>query len=103
MEIFEKLVLDQVQIVAHASVIQVRCKKQKWVRNGDQEMLIEPSGGFHRYTLSPGDWDLADQLNVRSYAEIVWTPEVIQEYQANVARRSSDENVQQNAVPNLST
>jgi len=87
MEIFEKTVLDQVEIVKSLGVIQVRCVKQKWVRSGDQELMVEGNVGLHRYSVNPGEWDLADQLGVRSYAEIEWTPEVLAAYQARLDYR----------------
>lgn len=87
MEIFEKTVMDQIEIVKSLGVIQVRCIKQKWVRSGDQEMLVEPNVGLHRYSLNPGEWELADRLGVRSYADIEWTPDVIAAYQARLDLR----------------
>jgi hypothetical protein len=83
MEIFEKKIIDMVEIIQTTGVIQIRCIKQKWVRSGDQEMLVEPNVGLHRYALNPGDWAGADAIGVRSYADAAWSPEVIARWQAS--------------------
>ena len=87
MEIFEKMVIDQVEVVKALGVIQVRCIKQKWVRSDTQEILVEPNTGFHRWSINPGNWQLADELGVRAYADIEWTPEVIAAHEQRVAER----------------
>lgn len=86
MDIVEKYVVDLVEIVQSTGMIQVRCVKQKWVKSGDQELLVEPRVGFHRFSLSPGQWTEAESLGVKSYADAAWSPEVIAAYQEMVQK-----------------
>lgn len=81
MQIIEKLILDRVEILNSSGILQIRKIKQKWVINGDQEILVEPNAGLWRTTVNPGQWDLANEIGVRSYADIAWTPEVIEAWQ----------------------
>lgn len=86
MEIVEKYVVDLVEIVQSTGIIQVRCIKQKWVKSGDQELLVEPRVGFHRFSLAPGQWSEAESLGVKSYADAAWSPDVIAAYNSAVQK-----------------
>lgn len=78
MQVVERKVLDQVQVITQSGIILVRFVLQKWVVGENQEILVEPKSGLHRYSIVPGDWALAEELGVRSYAETAWTPELLQ-------------------------
>lgn len=84
MEIFIKYSLDLFELENTWKTISVRSRIEKWVTINGQDVLVEPNAGFHRISLSPGDWDGADAWGVRDYANICWTPEVIDAWNAKI-------------------
>jgi hypothetical protein len=86
MEVVMKYALDRVEVEQTWKTINVRSRVQKWVKNGADEMLVEPNAGLHRVVLNPGDWAGADKWGVRSYADIAWGADVISAWQAEQER-----------------
>ncbi len=82
MKLIEKYVLHSCHIIEDTKVIAVKSRIQKWVVSGDEEILVENNAGLHRLMLAPGDWTGADKMGVRQYADLVWTDEVINAWQA---------------------
>lgn len=73
MALTEKTIIDLVEVL-ESNVLQVR-EATIIERDG-----VEISRTFNRYVATPGD-DLSGSNNkVRAIAEVLWTPEVINEY-----------------------
>ena len=82
-------VVDKVEIDENTKSIGVRTRLQKWVTSSEGEMLVQDNAGFHRISLRPGDWSGADQYGVRSYADLAWTRESIDAWDAMQAQNAS--------------
>lgn len=77
MALEEKSIIDLVEVIEN-NTIQVR-RRDQILKDG-----VEISASFHRHIVCPGD-DLTDQdPKVVAIAEALWTPEVIEAYQATL-------------------
>ena len=73
----KETVIDKIEIIENGS-LQIR----QAIRIIEDGNIISQS--FHRYVLHPGQ-DVADQpANVQAIANVVWTQEVIDAYNASV-------------------
>ena len=77
MQVENRYVLASCSIEEPYKTINVRSGIEQWVVNGSEALKLDTVGGIHRISLSPGDWAGADQWGVRHYADLVWTPAVI--------------------------
>lgn len=85
MALTESNVIDQIEITSN-NVIQVR---ESIIIKRDEEVI---STSFHRYTLSPID-DISNQdEKIKTIANAIWTPEVINTYKENLAKVTALEN-----------
>ena len=76
MSLEKQITTDKIEIVGPHKQIQVRVATNI-VENGN---II--SSSYHRHVVSPGD-DLTDQPDdVRAIAELLYTPELIEQYQS---------------------
>lgn len=89
MEIQTRYVLDLCEIEESTKNIRVRSRMQKWVVSGTNEILVEDNSGLHRIVLHPGDWSGADQWDVRKYADIIWTQDVINSWREKLSLRTA--------------
>ena len=84
-------VTDKVEIDENTKTIGVRTRTQKWVVSAEGEILVQDNAGYHRVCLEPGNWAGADQYGVRNYADLVWTQDAINAWNAlqsqNAVRR----------------
>lgn len=84
-------VTDKVEIDENTKTIGVRTRTQKWVVSAEGEILVQDNAGYHRVCLEPGNWAGADQYGVRNYADLVWTQDAIDTWNAlqsqNAVRR----------------
>lgn len=78
MNVFVRYALDGCEIEERWKQISVRSRMQKWITVNGEDVPIELEAGFHRIVLLPGDWEGADKWGVRHYADLVWTPAVIE-------------------------
>ena len=78
MAITKQKIQDKVEIVTPFKHIQIRYANQI-VEDGS---IIASS--FERYVVPCGDWDKAEEHNISSIANAVWTEEMIAEYQASL-------------------
>lgn len=76
MNITEKTSQHRVEIVGEFKHLIVETKTV-FLRD-DAE--IEGTEKFHRDSISCGDFDKADALGVRAYADMAWTPDVLSGY-----------------------
>jgi hypothetical protein len=78
MALSKQKVQDKVEIVSAFKHIQIRCSNQI-LEDG-----VVISDSFERTVVSCGDYDKADEHNVRAIADAVWTPEIIAAYEDTV-------------------
>ena len=75
MALSKQKIQDKVEIVSAFKHIQIRYSNQ----------ILEDgaviSDSFERTVVSCGDYDKADEHNVRAIADAVWTPEIIAAYE----------------------
>jgi hypothetical protein len=81
MALSKQKVQDKIEIVSAFKHIQIRYSNQI-VEDGS---VISQS--YWRTVVSCGDFDAADEHNVRAIADAVWTEEVIAAYSASLAER----------------
>jgi phosphoribosylformylglycinamidine (FGAM) synthase-like amidotransferase family enzyme len=81
MALSKQRVQDKIEIVSAFKHIQIRYADQI-VEDGS---VISQS--YWRTVVSCGDFDAADEHNVRAIADAVWTEEVIAAYSASLAER----------------
>jgi predicted transcriptional regulator len=75
MALSKQKVQDKVEIVSAFKHIQIRYSNQI-LEDG-----VVISDSFERTVVSCGDYDKADEHNVRAIADAVWTPEIIAAYE----------------------
>lgn len=78
MALTKQKVQDKIEIVSEFKHIQIRYANQI-VEDGT---VI--SSAFERTVVSCGDWDKADEHNVRAIADAVWTADMIAAYEAQL-------------------
>ena len=78
MALSKQKVQDKVEIVSAFKHIQIRYSNQI-LEDG-----VVISDSFERTVVSCGDYDKADEHNVRAIADAVWTPEIIAAYEDTV-------------------
>ena len=78
MALTKQKVQDKLEIVSQFKHIQIRYSNQI-IEDGN---VISES--YERTVVSCGDYDAADQHNVRAVADAIWTPELIAAYQAQI-------------------
>jgi hypothetical protein len=81
MALSKQKVQDKIEIVSAFKHIQIRYADQI-VEDGS---VISQS--YWRTVVNCGDFDAADEHNVRAIADAVWTEEVIAAYSASLAER----------------
>ena len=79
MALSKQKVQDKIEIVSAFKHIQIRYSNQI-VEDGS---VISQS--YERNVVSCGDYDKADEHNVRAIADAVWTADLIAEYEASIA------------------
>ena len=79
MALTKQKVQDKIEIVSEFKHIQIRYANQI-VEDGT---VI--SSAFERTVVSCGDWDKADEHNVRAIADAVWNADLIAAYEAQIA------------------
>ena len=80
MSLSKQKVQDKIEIVSAYKHIQIRYSNQI-VEDG-----VVISDSFERTVVSCGDYDKADEHNVRAIADAVWTADLIAEYEASIAQ-----------------
>ena len=75
MALTKQKVQDKIEIVSEFKHIQIRYANQI-VEDGT---II--SSSFHRTSISCGEWERADEHNVREIADAMWSDELIAKYQ----------------------
>lgn len=78
MALTEQKVIDKIEVVENGT-LQVR-EATRILKDGDQIAQT-----YHRWSFSPGSDVSAMPANVQAIAAAAWTPEVIAEYEAQVA------------------
>ena len=78
MELTKQKVQDKIEIVSEFKHIQIRYANQI-VEDGT---VI--SSSFERTVVSCGDYDKADEHNVRAIADAMWTEELVAKYQDTI-------------------
>jgi len=81
MALTKQKVQDKIEIVSAFKHIQIRYADQI-VEDGT---VI--SSAFERTVVSCGDWDKADEHNVRGIAEAIWSEDLIAAYEASIAEQ----------------
>ena len=74
MGLTKEKVQDKIEIVSEHKHIQIRYANQI-LEDG-----IVISSVFERFVISCGEWDKAEEHNVKSIAEIIWTDEIINNF-----------------------
>ena len=74
MELIKQKVQDKIEIVSEHKHIQIRYANQ--ILEGG----IGISSVFERAVVSCGEWDKAEEHNVKAIAEIIWTNELINSF-----------------------
>jgi len=77
MALTKQKVQDKVEIVSTFKHIQIRYSNQI-LEDG-----VVISDSFERTVVSCGEYDKADEHNVRAIADAVWTEEIVEAYQAS--------------------
>jgi hypothetical protein len=77
MELTKQKVQDKIEIVTEHKHLQIRYANQI-LEDGN---II--SSTFERAVVSCGDWNKADEHNIRAIANAIWTEEIIAAYQAS--------------------
>jgi hypothetical protein len=85
MALSKQKVQDKIEIVSAFKHIQIRYADQI-VEDGS---VISQS--YWRTVVNCGDYDAANEHNVRAIADAVWTAELIAEYQASIAQPVAEE------------
>lgn len=80
MALSKKQVQDKIEIVSEFKHIQIRYSNQI-LEDG-----VKLSEAFERTVVSCGDYDKADEHNVRAIADAVWTADMIAAYGAQIAQ-----------------
>ena len=80
MALSKQKVQDKIEIVQKWKHIQIRYADQI-VEDGN---VISQS--YHRTVVNCGDYDAADEHNVRAIADAVWTADLIAKYEASIAQ-----------------
>lgn len=80
MALSKQKVQDKIEIVQKWKHIQIRYSNQI-LEDG-----VVISDSFERTVVSCGDYDKADEHNVRAIADAVWNAELIAEYEASIAQ-----------------
>ena len=80
MALTKQKVQDKIEIVSEFKHIQIRYSNQI-LEDG-----VKLSEAFERTVVSCGDWDKADEHNVRAIADAVWTADMIAAYEASIAQ-----------------
>jgi hypothetical protein len=89
MALSKQRVQDKIEIVQKWKHIQIRYADQI-VEDGS---VISQS--YWRTVVNCGDFDAADEHNVRAIADAVWTADLIAEYEASIAQPVLDETVEE--------
>lgn len=79
MALTKQKVQDKIEIVSEFKHIQIRYSNQI-LEDG-----VKLSEAFERTVVSCGDYDKADEHNVRAIADAVWTADMIAAYQTQIA------------------
>lgn len=74
MELIKQKVQDKIEIVSEHKHIQIRYANQIL----EDGIII--SSVFERAVVSCGEWDKAEEHNVKAIAEIIWTDEIINSF-----------------------
>jgi hypothetical protein len=85
MALSKQKVLDKIEIVGKFKNLQLRFSNQIL----EDDLVISES--YERTVVSCGDFDAADEHNVRAIADAVWTADLIAEYQASIAQPIAEE------------
>jgi hypothetical protein len=85
MALSKQKVQDKIEIVSAFKHIQIRYADQI-VEDGS---VISQS--YWRTVVSCGDYDAADEHNVRAIADAVWTAELIAEHEASIAQSIAEQ------------
>ena len=80
MALSKQRVQDKIEIVSAYKHIQIRYADQI-VEDGN---VISQS--YYRTVVNCGDYDAADEHNVKAIADAVWTADLIAEYEASIAQ-----------------
>ena len=88
MALTKQKVQDKIEIVSEFKHIQIRYANQI-VEDGT---VI--SSAFERTVVSCGDYDKADEHNVRAIADAVWYADLIAAYEASIAQPIAEEVVE---------
>ena len=80
MALSKQKIQDKVEIVSAFKHIQIRYSNQIL----EDDVVISDS--FERTVVSCGDYDKADEHNVRAIADAVWTPEIIAAYEETLSQ-----------------
>lgn len=80
MALTKQKVQDKIEIVSEFKHIQIRYSNQI-LEDG-----VKLSEAFERTVVSCGDYDKADEHNVRAIADAVWTADMIAAYEASIAQ-----------------
>ena len=92
MALTKQKVQDKIEIVSEFKHIQIRYANQ----------IVEDgtvlSSAFERTVVSCGDWDKADEHNVRAIADAVWNADLIAAYEAQIAQPIAEEVVEEAAA-----
>jgi hypothetical protein len=89
MALKKQKVQDKIEIVSEFKHIQIRYANQI-VEDGT---VI--SSAFERTVVSCGDYDKADEHNVRAIADAVWNADLIAAYEAQIAQPITEEVVEE--------
>jgi predicted transcriptional regulator len=81
MALTKQKVQDKIEIVSQFKHIQIRYSNQI-VEDGN---VISES--YERTVVSCGDYDAADEHNVRAIADAIWTEEMIASYQESITKQ----------------
>ena len=92
MALTKQKVQDKIEIVSEFKHIQIRYANQI-VEDGT---VI--SSAFERTVVSCGDYDKADEHNVRAIADAVWNADLIAAYEAQIAQPIAEEVVEEAAA-----
>ena len=80
MALTKQKVQDKIEIVSEFKHIQIRYADQI-LEDG-----VKLSESYERTVVSCGDYDKADEHNVRAIADAVWTADMIAAYEASIAQ-----------------
>ena len=80
MALTKQKVQDKIEIVSEFKHIQIRYSNQI-LEDG-----VKLSEAYERTVVSCGDYDKADEHNVRAIADAVWNEEIIAAYEASIAQ-----------------